>query len=299
MRIAHWAVAVVVVLALAVPAGAISLGGYIGPVKLKFSDLDTGTLYTKAGDYTTVGEAAMDLLPQIAVPNRFGIEDSWGISRLTVIETVPGGDTLWSRTTADSEIVAIFWGERDTYIKQTVTGPDIVQEIHGVGMKIAFWEVPGNQSISLPGTFTTADRTAEDLVTGLNSVGTLIWTLNSVPGFNSLFPTDEFFTTFSPTGSAFGPFNAVGGMLADFGTITRFGGGTLTGSLNDMFAQPPNEADWRITFTGVVPSAGNTGFLVASDDPILANTVPEPLTMIGMLMGAGTVARYIRKRRQA
>ena len=299
MKIVRWAVAVAVVLALAVPAGALSLGGYSGPIKMKFSDLDTGTLYNVA-DGTYVGEATLDALPQVVVPSRFGNEDSWGITRLSVIEDGVGNQ-LWSRSTANTEIVAIFWGEVDTYLSQTTTGPNVVQDIHGVGMKIAFWEVPGNQSITLPGTFTTADRTAEDLVTGLNTGGTLLWTLNSVPGFNSLFPTDEFFTTFSPTGSAFGPFNAQGGMLADLGTITLSDGITqLTGAQNDMFASTPGEADWRITFTGVVPNAGNTGFLVLSDDPILANVViPEPLTMIGMLLGAGTVVRYVRKRRQA
>ena len=298
MRIARWAVTVAVVLALAVPAGAVSLGGYAGPIKMKFSDLDTGTLYG-AGDGTWTGEATLDGLAQTPPPNRFGIEDTWGISRLTVIEDGVG-NTLWDRNTSSSEIVSIFWGERDTYLQQTTTSGNVVQDIHGVGMKIAFWEVnPAN--IALPGAFTTANRTAEDVVTGLNTGGTLLWTLNSVAGFDANFPTDEFFGQYSPTGSVFGPFNAQGGMLADLGTVTLFGGGTLTGTQNDMFVPTPvGVADWRIVFTGVVPNAANTGFLVLSDDPILATTVvPEPLTMIGMLMGAGTVVRYVRKRRQA
>lgn len=297
MNVSRYVLAVAVVLALVVPASALTINYAGGPVQMKFTNLDTGTLYNVgAGNQGPfIGEATLDGLTQLAPPNRFGIEDSWGIARMSEIDDSLG-NILWSRATSPNELVGIFWGERDTYLNQTVVNGQTAQEIHGVGVKIAFYEVPGNQVVNLPGVFTTADRTAEDVVTGLNTLPgtTLLWTLNSIPGKETAYPTDEFFTTFFPPGSSFGGLNSFGGMYADVGTISLFGGGTLTGSQNNMFAGSPS---WDINFTGVLPSAGNTGFLVRSNDPIDANiAIPEPMTMAGLLLGLGTLVGYVRKR---
>jgi len=299
MRVTKCVLAVGVILALAVPASAITFPASFngGPVQIKFTNLDTGTLYDVGSGNVgpIVGEAAMNALPVLVpVPNRFGDEDSWGIARVSEIDDA-NGNAIWSRVTASDEIVGVFWGEQDTYFSQTVVGVTTAQEIHGVGYKIAFFDVPGNQVVTLPGTFTTAGRTAEDVVTGLNTLPgtTLLWTLNSVPGKNEAFPTDEFFTTFFPPGNSFGGENAFGGMYADVGTINLFGGGTLTGPDNSRFIGLPS---WDINFTGVLPSTTNTGFLVRSNDPINAEVVPEPFSMAGMLLGLGTLVGYARRR---
>jgi hypothetical protein len=289
--------AVAVILAVAVPASAIPLSNFAGgPIQIKFTNLDTGTLYNVgAGNQGPfVGEATLDGLAQTPPPNRFGIEDSWGIARVSEIDDSLG-NVLWSRVSNNEELVGIFWGERDTYFNQTLINGQTSQEIHGVGQKIAFFSVPGNQVINLPGTFTTANRTAEDVVTGLNTLpGTsLLWTLNTVPGFNDAFPTDEFFTTFFPPGNSFGGLNAFGGMYAQVGTVNLFGGGSILGPDNSRFIGTPS---WRITFTGQLPDPTNTGFLVKSNDPINAQVVPEPMTMAGLLLGLGTLVGYARKR---
>jgi len=69
------------------------------------------------------------------------------------------------------------------------------------------------------------------------------------------------------------------------------------------FGPPPAgfRADWYLKFSidplGV--GAGPGLWLAAGEDPALWGHVPEPLTVLGVLMGVGGLAGYIRKRRMA
>lgn len=332
MRILKFSMVVAIALAIAGPAQAIVLlQPYTGPVTMKFRNWDTGTLYA-VPDGTTVGEGNMDALPVVPgfPPNSFGAEDSWGVVQLTEIWGAQN-QLLWSGAIPGTpEITGLFWGERDTYLSQTTTVQGISQDIHGVGFKIAFWEDANRDLGNPPGTYGgsgntgTARRTAETVFEGA-SEGNLLWTGNSVPGFDPNFPNDEFFTTFSPSGAIFNGLNAFGGMYIDLGTVYSDGADgqpgvagvdddgingiddigergfagsddvAMLGSGNGLFdtSQP---VDWRIAFTGKPDGTGQ--FLVLSDDPIDTAIVPEPITMFGMLLGVGGVARYVRRRRR-
>lgn len=291
MRIKSLAFTIAIVLAFAVPASAISLGTYQGPVTMKFRGWDTGVLYNVA-DGVYSGAGTLNGLTQTPPPNSFFGEDSWGVAQLTTI-VGSNNQVLWDYAIPNTpQITALFFGEQDTYLNQTTTAGVVSQQIHGVGFKIAFFEDPAvtAPNVSNPPAGGTASRTGEAVFTGMTN-GNCIWTLNSTPGFNVLFPTDEFFSTFFPFGSGFGNLNSTGGMYANTGTINLAGGGSLTGTQNDMFTGNPT---WRIDFTG---QSSSGGFLVLADDPIDTSVIPEPVTMAGLLLGIGGLVRYTRKRR--
>ncbi len=306
MKITRWTVAGLLILSLALPAWAdigSQLGWYEGPLTMKFTNWDVGTIYTVADGTYGGSVAAMDAISgQTPPPNRIGSEDSWGIAQLTSIRGLVGGNPntqLWNNSAGTPQVTAIFWGEKDTYLKQTNGGS--VQDIHGVGYHIAFFENPANtnpNNVNPIGT-TTAGRTGADVFTGLAQAGyTCLWTLNSVPGFDSNFPNDEFFGTYNPS-AGFSNANATGGMFANTGTIfdPNLPGGQVTGVLNGMFLPDPalGGANWRVAFTGISLVGGGSGFDVLSDDPIMAEAVPAPAAVVLGLMGLGLVGWY-RKR---
>jgi hypothetical protein len=336
MRILKFSMVVALVLAIVGPAQAIVLlQPYTGPVTMKFRNWDTGTLYIDQ-DGTTVGEANMDTLATVPgfPPDSFGVgEDSWGVVQLTEIWGAQN-QMLWSGAIPGTpEITGLFWGERDTYLDQDSSGVGVIQKIHGIGFKIAFYEDANNDLGNPPGAYGgsgnvgTDRRTSEAVFEGATE-GNLLWTGNSVPGFNALFPNDEFFTDFSPSGAvaAWGGLNAFGGMFVDLGTVYTDGADgapgvvgvdddgngvvddigergfagsddvAMLGSGNNLF-DTSEPVDWRIAFTGKPDGTGE--FLVLSDDPIdTIIVIPEPITMFGMLLGVGGIARYVRRRRR-
>jgi PEP-CTERM motif len=295
-----------VLFTLVTPAGAdvaSVLAAHEGPITIKFRNWDSGTLYNVQDD-VYMGESTLDGLIQTPPPNRFGIEDTWGVARLSGIYDAEN-NLLWSGSIPGTpEITGLFWGGRDTYLSQTTTAAGIIQDIHAVGMHIAFFEDANNDFGNPSAAPGTAKRTAGNAFTGATE-GTLLWTLNTVPGFVSDYPNAEFFTTFSPSGAIlWGGLNAYGGAYADLGTIHTAGPDgimdtaddiMMTGLYNDLFVSNDNGGDWRITFTGKPDPEGT--FLVVSDDPIDATLVPEPATM--SLLALGLSALVVRRRRRS
>ena len=205
------------------------------------------------------------------------------------------------------EITAIFWGLTDTYLNQTTgTGGNVVQEIHGTGLQAAFfYDTTPDWSTSVtagPGVWSTApgvgglDRPEYAGITD----GTLLWTMRSTSGWNQLFPTEDFFNTYTSAGTSYG---SNGNMNLDMATVDGWGTGPSNFQLdtntiagwNTAGTAKTKMADLLLTFSGY--DDGTNGWLLRTSDPLEGNMIPEPITMTGLLLGIGCLGRYIRNRR--
>jgi hypothetical protein len=295
MRITKYAVAIAAILALAMPALAdmttieTALAGYQGPITMKFGNYDTGVTYNTVAPGTYVGASTLNALPQTPAANSYG-DDSWGVATLTGIYD-KNSNPLWiaGGSGATTKVTALFFGETDNSLTIAGSGASLTENIAGTGMKILFYQSPTTPLNGYLASPPTANRTSVDTFTGYTN-GTLIWSLNSVVGYNGADMTNEYFDTFLPAaalpGGGFG-IVSTGGMLAEVGTVTA-GADSFTGADNSMFAVNPI---WTVSFTG---QAGNGDFLIKSDDPISA-TVPAPAAVVLGMLGLGLVGWW-RKR---
>jgi hypothetical protein len=303
-RVLGLAVAAVAGVACSSHAAPIDFGGYTGPITLKFSNFDVGSQYivapgTPANTVLASNETAADLLPHVPPLGANPDEDSWGIARVSTITkgTTGNGDTLYSRSSNSTEIDALFWGGDDVYV---ATGNGDSQFIHSNGLHIAFFLNPtgtfpadgaGNPTSS-PATRINLDPNAP-IFAGVTS-GTPWLTMNSVAGFDPTFPTDQFFTQFSPSGALAGGLASQGGLFAELGAAGDYG----TGSANNTLVGSVPGPDVRIQFTGVLDTTP-TGWLIDSNDPAVATAiVPEPtsIALIGALSAIGASFRPSRRR---
>lgn len=299
MRYLKLLTAVGLLLAVTGTAGAINIGGTDipnGPLVMKFINYDVGVLYhVPDGLYT--GESTLNSKSQTGPLNGVAPEDSWGIFKLTDIYNADQSVRYWSEATSTQEVTGIFWGERDTYLDQTRTGgpSTITQEIHGVGLNAAFFlGTPVNNFNFTGGPAATGSRAGGDPVYPTATDGTLIWTFTSVPGWNSDFPGDEFFTTFRPNLTGPTSTSANGGFFGAATAVPVLGTGIWNNLLNPDAIAPGVAA--RFDFTG---NPGNHNWLVRSNDPVQVDVIPEPVTMLGLFLGVSGLGGYIRRRRMA
>jgi hypothetical protein len=328
-----------VVLALAVPAGAITLR--IGDVEFWIEDRDNGTEYVIPGvgvppvvkgasigvtNNPLLGVPAMDLaggtLPVggikgaawAAVPWAIGAnEDSWGVARTNQIKT-PGGTVLWDNTTANTELVWIFYGAEDFYAENLNSlGSNVLTAC--VNLHAELWEEPLLGGTPLDWTNGYLNRTGLNTYTGVTESpsGLPLLVLDSVRGFIQVAgdfggPATEFETQFNAlsfTGQGQAYFDVVGGTMQ-----TAFATGTISTPASGINGVPNCDAwakfDSYPSPDGTNPtkpgSPGYTGvgpydWLVKTGGQVTTNVIPEPVTMAGMLLGFGCLGRYIRKRR--
>jgi hypothetical protein len=255
-----------------------------GLIVIKYVNYDVGSQYNVSNGLYQ-GEATLDGLTQTPPPGGLGVEDSWAIFRVESIMDITQTVTYYNRGTAGMEITGILWGERDTYLNQTGSGSTLTQDIHGVGMHVAFFE---DAAMNFNPTLGPTARQGNGNYPTVTD-GQLIWTFTSVPGWDTTFPADEFFTTFRPNAIVTDT-SANGGLLAAKGTVPFFG----TGAKNDVLDPSgiaPGVAG-RADFTGRV---GSNGWQVTSNDPFILRIVPEPATIFVML-AAGLPALLKRRR---
>jgi hypothetical protein len=287
--------AAVAAVGLSVAASAITvtqaglLGSYTGPIIIKYSNWDEGTLYdvSSVPANTIVSTSGLTKTLSPTVPTHLTSNvgpagDSWGILRVSGIYTGDGNNNpLWTYSNSSPfEITGIFWGETDTNLQ--VSGG--TEYIYGGGMNFAFFaNATGSLSAAAPNNAAVDSATA----------GQLIWSASSVPGVSGSVPGAGFYTGFTPTTTA--PLvNVNGAAWADFGSVV-IGGIAHTGSLNGMFGSDAPSHDLSVQFTGL-PATGS--WLTDSQDPALAVSVPTPAAMSGavLLVGIGAVNLYRRRR---
>jgi hypothetical protein len=261
------------------------VGNYSGPLTIKYSNYDVGTLYDVApGTYTNPDAIPLQSPPPSlkaltgGASSPFVDGDSWGIFKVKEIDGA--GDTILWQTgaTTSFEITGIFWGETDIQVAFDGTN----ENIHGVGMSIAFFADTAKNFIS------TDTNKANDIASAID--GQLIWTANSVPGVLAGDGVTQFDSTFKPTSSTTIA-NVVGAAWAKTGA-TAIG----TGDLNSMFAPLDPNHDLEIQFTGLTKSSI---WLVDSQDPVNAAAVPTPTAVWGGAMLAGMVGLKVIRRRRA
>lgn len=326
MRILKLAVIVGFLAALVVPASALTLPSYFGGVNyLKSRNEDSGSLYFISdpalfaasggfGHAYTQAEiaAANSGITKIQSVGGIGNEDSWGIVRMYHIETglldpsktqvnangvVSFDDSLGTDST---QIVGMFYGGVDASV--TWFGPNTVQ-IQTVGTNFELWAVEGANLL--------ASATAAG-VAPVNGV-TLV-------GFNAANRTvpSEYAGWLDATSKA-GGVQLLSGVTTEqlfLGTINVSGVAGSSNTYFDINAAGPGIWDlaWGanpglLSFQNSVPSDMWFNWTISNsqrgwasqsqDNGGVANVIPEPVTMLGLLLGVGGVGGYIRRRRMA
>ena len=281
------------------------LPGNVG-ITFKFYNYDTGVQYAIADPavpYT--GVATLDGLPQLAATGALPGEDSWGLLYLTEIDRTADDAVLWRHGDAafgNTEITGLIYGGTDDYLMQTTTGSTVVQNLEGNGVHMALWEdtSPDFSAAAGPAGRTNPLNAMPSYATATD--GTLIWTFDSVKGYESSFDTtktNQFLDNY--TVNSLNPLNPVvsggGGFFANTGTITS-GSNTFTGSLNNVFGKMiPSGVSIEINFTNTTDSTHK--WLVKSNDPAYARTIPEPATSVLMLLGLLPIGIRLRRRNRA
>ena len=327
---------------------------------IKMGDYTSSTLYApgSAGGYSGVpfgeatfnaagyqaGIAAMDLLeapgapgrqisgaqggnpgtgiPAPSVPGQFGngLEDNWGIARITRIED-QGGSAVWTPAVKGHDLLVIFHGLQDIHISpQAGIFGDVV---NGAGFDIDMYNVPfqdlgaGLQTIwnfpgQPPGTG-VGGRLPGNIYTGINDAGQVLeLSLDSLPGFLNMpgmlgglaaeHMADFNFNTLTGQGESW--VEVTGGASAGLFDFDGFPMPGLPGSSNPL---APNAgilgpqgfdttADLRIQFSTNPTTVAD--WTVESDDPVqgYGHVIPEPLTVVGAFLGVCSLGGYLRRR---
>jgi hypothetical protein len=280
----------VLVLGMQMQAHAIILsGGYVGPVIFHITNYEVGTLYSiTSGGSSNVG-TGVGLLDNNSTPlstarftgthlgnnnnstngtNGNGKEDSWGIFRVDqILANQQNQAVLWDSQTSNVELTGIFWGEQDFNLATTQGR----QYIDGVGMHIDMYEdiVKNYDATQGPGV------RSGDYTYPTATDGTLVLSLVSVPGFIN--DTGQYGGLATEFESVFNPGNTTGGGSA---WLNITAGRDLAQFDSNVYSAPyitGNVADVQIAYQ---LQAGANGWLVRSTDPVYADALPEPATLI-------------------
>jgi hypothetical protein len=314
----NWLFIAGLVLATSGVAGAITFNqDYSGPIVLKFSNFDSARIYVGPdGTYTSnsgpdeltladlknnswsQGDAYGSINPPGAQPG----EDCWGLFELS---TISGKDpntgvfnvVLWEKGGANdtkADIVGMFYGVVDQQVTlHTRTDGLIEQEVwsSGANSKLDLYEVPNGSAV-------LQDPTAR---TGAGQFPG--WTVGT-PVLQGLMVADEITTPASPSGTKFWSRT----ILNPDATITSrqnaLGNTKLFvewygGSAYPEFSAPGTDMGF---FSDIYGNQTNFTWTTNSDDPAFGSytgdnvVVPEPMTLLGLLLAAGSAGGYLKRR---
>lgn len=261
---------------------------YFGPVVFKIFDWSIGRNYTfDAVNTEWDPEGARAGLPGGAgsIPDAIltagdGVEDSWGLFRVTTVNK-PNGDVLWA-SSATEELTGQFYGFDDAYISAGVADTD-VGSLSGF---IDLYLDPSPDFTSLPSPYINARPPLGGGGDAWNTTdGALFLSTSAVPGIVPLLPTLTRFETVSGLTS---PFTGDGSMYLD---ITG-GSHEATFDTNGFLG---GTADFFVIFD-FTPS-GREFFDARSSDPVEGTATPEPASMLLMGIGLlGLTATKLRKK---
>lgn len=313
---------VAIAVAVTAPALGLSLKDYVSgsPMQFNLFDRTDGKIYSVA-DGTYTGKATLD-----AITNQFdkgmlwtpGEEDFWGIAFSDkIVNPDNESEVYWRDTDNDTLLVFIFYGGHDMILVSNADG----QTTYTQGIMAKCWEVPISPSPwdpSIGPVGRDADSSGaiengeEDYYTGISDVVGYMEPIFEVRGANlidtsalgdgSVAAVSHQNTVNLVTPNAETVGNAYFEIFdvdndGDVGSMgTFFDTDTISTSLGtcDIYAgfhviaieQPPDFDD-------------DTTWITKSTDPILAAFVPEPATMVGVMIGIGGLLRYANKRRRS
>jgi len=277
------------------------LQGYLGPITIKYTGYNEGTIYQVA-DGTYTGQGTLDGLSQIRPSNPVlpddptQYEDSWTVFKITSILDDQNNTLFTDNALINGnryEITGIVWGENDVYLKQDTVGSSVNQIIRGAGLQFAFWidenPVAGGTRFTVPGAPTDRSDTTGYVFPNVNE-DLLIWTGVSAPLDPVNDPSYDFETSVVLTGSTVTG-GSGGKTNGDWGTNDAG-----TGAWNGGFATI-GSPDFTIRFT-IDTTQNRHGFTTVVNDPLYTVAVPTPTSVAGgaMLAALGAI-RALRRRR--
>jgi hypothetical protein len=322
MKYLKWMIVAGMVLVATTPALAFTFNKpYQGPVFFKIANFDMGTTYpilpvgstwggtgANAADVPTLdGIAGKTQATGTRALGAFGdtLDDTWGIARVSEIDDNLGLP-LWTPALTGTELTILFYGEQDIYLEQTDATDQVIA---GVGLHFDMYEEAIPSATSFDPSAGSAGRDGPG--TGYTTVteGTLVLAGSSVAGHIRT-PGDkggtntEFEVDVNASALLFGGVTGTIGSGVSFFEIT---GGTQSGMFLPGAFTPlaPNiglpgvkNAGVRLDFTTIIPP-NVSDWLVRSNDPAQLEAIPEPVTMLGLVMGLGGLGAYLRRRRTA
>lgn len=280
--------------AIAAPAFAFDLGGYVGPVTFKFTDYTVGRQYTLVngvwqaeGARSGLPGGAQNMADNVLDANGDGVEDSWGIIQATTIHAGVSTDDpiIWTSGDDGEYIKGMVYGWDDALVANAAAG-QIVGQIGGsIDLYLGNLSINSNAS---PNNRATDPYNATE--------GTQFIRLLGVPGIVAGMPL----TRYENVNGLTSPFTGDGSgylMVDDgWGNYDWLLDGNM---MNGVYPGADVFAHFDFSSGSTFPGGPQRQklFDAYSNDPAVGmmSQVPEPASMILMGIGLLGAARLRRK----